>query len=261
MTMYRQQSGVESEQRYSPEEAGEILKLAANLQDESFTVEQLRAIAREAGIDDSHLSNALGQYQQRQQQARLRQREQQRRRKRWFIGAGVVLVAAILFASSAISWVIPYQRSTGFAPTGNQSSPAVATLAGSPNTNLGDLLASSRSCAVYKVSTPDEKQQIVIVRDDGSEFILGHYFTEVTFASVSPTGKYIALFDRGLGEVWVVDVNGEGLHWVTRAGERRGEGTVISGINPIAGWRTYGGRDRLKARLTNGGTAYVFAEH
>ncbi|GIV11224.1 MAG: hypothetical protein KatS3mg020_0715 [Fimbriimonadales bacterium] len=259
--MYRRQSGVESEQRYSPEEAGEILKLAANLQDESFTVEQLRAIAREAGIDDSHLSDALGQYQQRQQQARLRQREQQRRRKRWFIGAGVVLVGAILFASSAISWVIPYQRSTGFAPTGNQSSPAVATLAGSPNTNLGDLLASSRSCAVYKVKSADLTQRIVIVRSDGGEFVVGHYFTEVTFASVSPAGKHIALWDAEQGEAWVVDVNGEGLHWVARAGERRGEGTVISDGNPIAGWLTYGGRDRLTVRLTNGGTAYVFAEH
>lgn len=52
MAIHTHKTDVESEKRYSPEEAGEILRLAANLQDDSFTIEQLRAIAREAGIDD-----------------------------------------------------------------------------------------------------------------------------------------------------------------------------------------------------------------
>ena len=37
-----------SQAHYSPEEAGEILRIAAHLQDNTITAEQLRAIAREA---------------------------------------------------------------------------------------------------------------------------------------------------------------------------------------------------------------------
>jgi hypothetical protein len=39
---------LQSQAHYSPEEAGEILCLAAHLQDNAISAEQLRAIAREA---------------------------------------------------------------------------------------------------------------------------------------------------------------------------------------------------------------------
>lgn len=121
------------------------------------------------------------------------------------------------------------------------------------------LLASSRSCTVYKFKdSPYER--VIIVRSNGAEFMVGHQFERVTFASISPTGKHIALFDEKVGEVLVVDVNGEGLHSVARRGEVRGDGVVSSEGNPIAGWATYEGKDRRKVRLVGGGYGYMFVE-
>lgn len=260
MTTYHQQSGTESERRYSPEEAGEILKLAANLQDDSFTLEQLRAIAREAGIEDQQLSRALEQYEQRQQHAVLRRQEKQGRRRRWLIGAGILLVLAALFVYSAVSWVTPAQHSEEFHPTGSEVSMYPATPADVLEMDTRVLLASSRSCKVYKERHDNARERVVIARPDGSEFVVGHYFSEVASASVSPTGKHIALLDAKQGEVWVVDVNGEGLHSVARKGEKRSDGFVVSKRNPIAGWATFGGKDRLKIWLVNGGYTYVFVE-
>jgi hypothetical protein len=51
-----------SQAHYSPEEAGEILRIAAHLQDNTITAEQLRAIAREAGVSDENLERAIQQY-------------------------------------------------------------------------------------------------------------------------------------------------------------------------------------------------------
>lgn len=62
----KQQQATESPRAqvyYSPEEAGEILRLAANLQDNVLTVDQLRAIAREAGVSDENLERAIEQFQ------------------------------------------------------------------------------------------------------------------------------------------------------------------------------------------------------
>lgn len=256
MAIHTQQTSMESEQRYSPEEAGEILKLAANLQDDSFTIEQLRAIAREAGIDDQQLSRALEQHERLKQQKAFQQQEKRRRRKRWLVGAGIALVLAVLFASSSVSWVSPAHQAK-FPLTGSEVSmlPAVPPL----EVDEKMLLASSRSCTVYKFKdSPYER--VIIVRPNGEEFMVGHQFEKVTFASISPTGKHIALFDENTGEVLVVDVNGEGLHSVARRGELRGDGAVASKGNPIAGWATYEGKDRLKVRLASGGYSYMFVE-
>ena len=59
-----QHRATESQAHYSPEEAGEILRIAAHLQDNTITAEQLRAIAREAGVSDENLERAIQQYEQ-----------------------------------------------------------------------------------------------------------------------------------------------------------------------------------------------------
>jgi protein-disulfide isomerase-like protein with CxxC motif len=65
-----------SQAHYSPEEAGEILRIAAHLQDNTITAEQLRAIAREAGVSDENLERAIQQYEQsRQAEAQISSRQ------------------------------------------------------------------------------------------------------------------------------------------------------------------------------------------
>ncbi len=66
MTLEQHQTveATESQAHYSPEEAGEILRIAAHLQDNTITAEQLRAIAREAGVSDENLERAIQQYEQ-----------------------------------------------------------------------------------------------------------------------------------------------------------------------------------------------------
>jgi DNA-binding phage protein len=69
MTLEQSQTAeaTESQVHYSPEEAGEILRIAAHLQDNTITAEQLRAIAREAGVSDENLERAIQQYEQSRQ--------------------------------------------------------------------------------------------------------------------------------------------------------------------------------------------------
>jgi transposase-like protein len=63
-----QHRATEPQAHYSPEEAGEILRIAAHLQDNTITAEQLRAIAREAGVSDENLERAIQQYEQSRQE-------------------------------------------------------------------------------------------------------------------------------------------------------------------------------------------------
>jgi transposase-like protein len=64
MTLEQSQA-TESQVRYSPEEAHEILRLAAEMQESALSVEQLRRIAQEAGIADEYLGRAIQHYEQR----------------------------------------------------------------------------------------------------------------------------------------------------------------------------------------------------
>jgi transposase-like protein len=64
MTLEQSQA-TESQVRYSPEEAHEILRLAAEMQESALSVEQLRRIAQEAGIADEYLERAIQHYEQR----------------------------------------------------------------------------------------------------------------------------------------------------------------------------------------------------
>jgi len=64
MTLEQHQTveATESQAHYSPEEAGEILRIAAHLQDNTITAEQLRAIAREAGVSYQSPSQSSQKY-------------------------------------------------------------------------------------------------------------------------------------------------------------------------------------------------------
>jgi hypothetical protein len=88
-----------SQAHYSPEEAGEILRIAAHLQDNTITAEQLRAIAREAGVSDENLERAIQQYEQiRQAEAQMRQRATAQRKRRYKVFALFSAVIVVLFA-------------------------------------------------------------------------------------------------------------------------------------------------------------------
>lgn len=255
MALEQQQQSVETERHYAPEEAGEILKIAANLQDDSFSMEHLRAIAQEAGISEEHLQQAVKMYEQRQKEL-----PQQRARvalRRQTVAAIVAGGVVFLLWAAAITWL--------------PNNPALSTHTGSPQTVSaasvsGDLLASSDSCEVYRAEQIwEDNHRYELVRivnlKTGKSFVVGHRFWKVVSASISLTGKHVALYDNGTGEVWVVETDGEGLHCVARAGQAYGESVVDSAGSPIAGWSTYEGNDSLKVRLVGGDVAYVFTEN
>jgi Fe2+ transport system protein B len=66
------------EERFTPGEVVEILKIAASLQNDYFGPTDLRSIAREAGIGEEALEEAIAQYRERQRQLQ-QQREKQLR--------------------------------------------------------------------------------------------------------------------------------------------------------------------------------------
>ena len=243
-----------SQAHYSPEEAGEILRIAAHLQDNTITAEQLRAIAREAGVSDENLERAIQQYEQ-SRRARAKQVRQRSARRRW-------LKVAVGTAAAALVAVAAYLALPFGAPRYTASFPPLI----SSEHGLESLIVSSPSCGVYKAryeyhTIDSELDELIIIRrSNGQTFAVGA-FKNVTNASIAPSGKHVALYDADLGELYVVNAFGEGLRQVGRSGDRirlidHSLGTIAVD-NPIAGWSTRNGSDILQVRLSDGRTADI----
>jgi AraC-like DNA-binding protein len=245
----------ESQAYYSPEEAGEILRIAAHLQDNAMSAEQLRAIAREAGVSDENLERAIQQYEQSRRAIAERVRKRAARRRWLKVVAGTA--AAVLIAVAAY-FALPLG-----APRYAASFPQLI----SSEYGLETLLASSPTCGVYKAQWSSEDthdlpdETVVIRRSDGQIFTAGIMFKNITKASIAPSGRHVALYDAGSGELYVVNTLGEGLRQVGRSGEwiRLNDHSVgaIAADNPIAGWSTSNGNDILQVRLSDGRTADI----
>ncbi len=246
-----QQQSADAQARYSPEEAGEILRRAANLQDSTFTVEQLRAIAREAGVADENLERAIEQHEQgRIQVAQEAQARLKRKRLLKWLGlaaAGFVLSVILGVVALAGFWVV--------ATTPQSFEATTQTSYG-----LGDLLASSSSYAVYRVnalsSGQGHAQRVVIRSRFGDEYVVGAEFQRVSFASFAPYASRVALYDSATGEIWVVELSGQALQRIGRSGEPLVVGNqfvgTIAGGNPIVGWESDSASPRLRIRLDSG---------
>ncbi|MCS6923925.1 MAG: hypothetical protein NZM10_06050 [Fimbriimonadales bacterium] len=255
MMLEQQQPSAEAERRYSPEEAGEILRLAANLQENSFSLEQLQAIASEAGISEETLQRAVREYEQRRNDSLSRQESEtlNYRRSFWLFTFGCGLFITLVMA---IMLLAPRSSKTLSAHTSS------ATVYSS--TTGGTLIASSETCEVYKERKTDERdnlyEQVQIKNQKtGQSFVVGHRFGTVVSASISPTGKHVALYDEKSGELWVVATDGSSLQCVARRNEIL-MGSILENGNPIAGWSTESGRDRLKVRTIGGRHTYAFVE-
>jgi AraC-like DNA-binding protein len=127
-----------SQAHYSPEEAGEILRIAAHLQDNTITAEQLRAIAREAGVSDENLERAIQQYEQ-SRRATAKQVRQRSARRRWLKVAMGTAAAALIAITAYLALPFGAPRYAASFP------PLIASEHG-----LETLLASSPTCGVYK---------------------------------------------------------------------------------------------------------------
>lgn len=91
-------SNVETTQRvFTPEEAGEIIRRASHLQDSQFTLDQLLAIAEEAGVSREALLQAIRetQTQKAKQEVENNRRQRARRRRLWIVGAFISLIFCI----------------------------------------------------------------------------------------------------------------------------------------------------------------------
>jgi len=263
----------ESQARYSAAEVGEILRLAANLQEDAFSVEQVRAIAREAGIADEYLERAIQHYEQSRRK-RFRKRLHTTPRERRFKRAVWTLVASGVVVALSLLWNIidnsrafaddtrPYPleslvdslRSDVFSP---YRAPQFA-----PMTPL----ASSPALEVYKVRWRDWEwregilvrvpQEMVFIRRSGMPFpvAVNHRLRHVVAAEISPSGKYVALYDAGTGEVWVVDAQGKvQLGSRIEVGSALG-GELSGGTSPTLKWLTRENNETLHIHLADGRT-------
>ncbi|MEN3000617.1 MAG: hypothetical protein ABDI19_02110 [Armatimonadota bacterium] len=225
---------------FTAEEAGAILNLAAQLHDRHLSQEQLITIAEEAGIPRETLQRAIAEFQHQQRQKALQQEQAQRARRHKRRKLLLILASLALLVMWGL-WTIDEQGGFG-SRSGKYSgtaSPSVWT-ASSPE----EILASTSGCTVYKQSYMTEHGETyerVFLQVYGSALItLGQNFGRVDFATISPDGELVALYDSLKGEVWIVQTDGKGLACVARAGERikiLGDTLTISlSGNPIVGW-------------------------
>jgi hypothetical protein len=128
-----------------------------------------------------------------------------------------------------------------------------------PIPSKATVLVSSSATTVYKVEGRIG-ETIIIGSVDGHYHVVGTHFRKVSFASISPTGKHVMLYDSETGEVWTVSTDGQALQRVARAGELLQYGSDYMAVdenNPFAGWYTDGDTDVLMIRLQGGRTASI----
>lgn len=238
---------------YSPEEAGEILRLAANLQDNVLTVDQLRAIAREAGVSDENLERAIEQFQ-RQRTPNARQPQQRVKRRSWLKAVLGLGIAAFLMFSAAFTILL-------LSESGGVSSfpPYVLSEWGQEV-----LLASSTSVAIYKAEVTENgrSREVIIIRDrEGYNFVVGRSFQNITEAFITLSEGYAALYDAGTGEIYIASTTGRGLQFVGRSGDMIAPSSDATGIiarrNPIVGWNASVADPVLQIRLEDGRIADI----
>jgi hypothetical protein len=248
MTLEQHQTveATESQAHYSPEEAGEILRIAAHLQDNTITAEQLRAIAREAGVSDENLERAIQQFEESRRVETRRKQQIAARRKFWlktlaWTLALVAIMSAGLLGILSLS-VSAVKTLTHHAPTRD--------ILDSSNV-VYSILDSSNGCVVYRISGDND---IIIRRADGTELVVPH-FQAVWDASISPSGAHVALYDSITKEVWVVNVNSGAFKKAVPTGQASASG-MTHGYElhqyPLVGWRPAEGRDVLRIRLKDG---------
>jgi hypothetical protein len=107
----RTAEATESQAHYSPEEAGEILRIAAHLQDNTITAEQLRAIAREAGVSDENLERAIQQYEQSRQAEAHKQQQRANRKRRLVIWGSLSALTLFFLLLGSMSFTVRVEPS------------------------------------------------------------------------------------------------------------------------------------------------------
>jgi hypothetical protein len=238
MTLEQHQTveATESQAHYSPEEAGEILRIAAHLQDNKITAEQLRAIAREAGVSDENLERAIQQFEESRRVETRRKQQIAARRKFWLKTLAWTL-ALVGIMSAGLLGILSLSMHT------------VKTLTHHAPTR--DILDSSNGCVVYGIRGDND---IIIRRADGTELVVPH-FQAVWYASISPSGAHVALYDDITKEVWVVNVNSGAFKKAVPTGQASASG-MTHGYElhdyPLVGWRPAEGRDVLRIQLKDG---------
>jgi len=264
----------ESQARYSAAEVGEILRLAANLQEDAFSVEQVRAIAREAGIADEYLERAIQHYEQSRRKRfrkRLHTTPRERRLKRavWtLVASGVVIALSLLwniidnsraFADDTrpypLESLVDSLRSDVFSPYRAPQFTPMTPLASSPTLEVYKIRWDSRERrGGMLVRVPRE---IVFIRRSGEPFpnyIINHRFRHVVAAEISPSGRYVALYDADTGEVWVVDARGKVQLGTRIAADSDLGGELSGGTSPTLKWLTRENNEALRIHLADGRT-------
>jgi hypothetical protein len=234
--MLEQGQVTESQVRYSAAEVGEILRLAANLQEDAFSVEQLRAVAREAGVSDESLERAIQQFEESRRVETRRKHRAAARRKFWLKTLAWTL-ALVAIMSAGLLGILSLSVS------------AVKTI--THHAPAKRILDSSNGCVVYQTL---EDNDIIIRRADGTELVVPH-FQAVRYASISPSGEHVALYDCITEEVWVVNVNSGAFKKAVPTGQASASG-MTHGYElhdyPLVGWRPAEGRDVLRIQLKDG---------
>jgi hypothetical protein len=127
-------------------------------------------------------------------------------------------------------------------------------------------LASSPTLEVYKIHwTSRERREgmlvrvsreIVFIRRSGEPFpvAINHRFRNVVAAEISPSGRYVALYDADTGEVWVVDARGKVQLGTRIAADSDLGGELSGGTSPTLKWLTRENNEALRIHLADGRT-------
>jgi hypothetical protein len=100
-------------------------------------------------------------------------------------------------------------------------------------------------------------REIVFIRRSGEPFpnyIINHRFRHVVAAEISPSGRYVALYDADTGEVWVVDARGKVQMGTRIAADSDLGGELSGGTSPTLKWLTRENNETLHIHLADGRT-------
>lgn len=187
-----------SQRVFTVEEAGEILKIAAHLQEGQLNYEQLAAIAQEVGISREALTQAIQNVEARKNTAISRAARRRALVRNLFKSAVLVALAGAL--TLALVFLNSFSRS-------------------SPSEDAA-LFASSSEVQVY-IQKPYGEQgtaQHVILQSYVGKVKIGKSFGRIDVASVSPDGDYVALYDGFYNDLWIVRADGTDLKQVVQRG-------------------------------------------
>lgn len=222
-------------QQFTPEEATQILTDAVNLSSQYLTLEQLEAIADEAGVPRETLYQAIQRRTQRLDALKLAQLKKQERRQRWKGRLKKTLRITLLGAIICTSFVVGYRTAydSAYQPRPSYSAEQIFALLDGLDYHLEELEPHLETYAVQKLTGSKYAYYVMPYatslkqggkftsiwrshRIDNPAQLLFKTRGRIVRASLSEDEKFLAIYVQGSedGGVWVLDLESGERHRV-----------------------------------------------